>query len=251
MGKLEETQAVLKNATVKHRSVLVAFSAGKDSLAVLDLCTKYFERVEAFYLYYIPDLSFQNERLAEATHRWGIRVRQYASNTLYNTLKDGTYTYEWYKWKELPDLTQDDIYGYIIKDTGIPLIATGCKKSDFLYRRLNLGRHHRNVTVIHPIAEWQRFDVLQYLKARNIPIPTGTHALSNGVDLTPQNVLWLYDNFPDDFKKLLALFPFAEAIVWRRKFYGFTAQEKSQFNRINQQREQESIQSLKPKGWKN
>jgi len=248
MGKLEDTQETLKGAAAKHRSALVAFSAGKDSLTVLDLCTKYFETVEAFYFYLIPELSFMEKRLEDAAKHWNVRIRQYPDYHLFNFLKEGVYTYEWYKWKELPDLTQDDMYAHIIKDTGIPLVVTGAKKSDFLYRRLNLGRHHRNVTVIHPISSWQRFDVLAYMKACNIPIPVGTAALTNAVDLTPKNVLWLYDNFPDDYKKLREYFPFAEAIVWRRKFFGNKFSENTQ---RKSQQEQEALQTLKPKGWKN
>jgi len=43
---------------------------------------------------------------------------------------------------------------------------------------------------------------------------------TSGVGLVTRSLLWLHENEPDDFKKILRWFPFAEAVVYRRKYYG-------------------------------
>jgi len=242
VDKLGDTLKVIKGAAIKHRSALVAFSVGKDSMTVLDLCSRVFDHIECVYMYFVPGLRFMEDRLMEAASRWHVKIHQYPHFHFYNTLCAGTYSMEWYKTGQLTRLTADDIYGSAIRDTGIPLIVTGMKKSDFLFRRLNLGRNQRNVSVIHPIQSWHTYDVLAYLKSHNIPIPKGTSAATNSIDLSPLNLLWLHDNYPDDFKKLLAYFPFAEAIVWRRKYFGNV--------HIKVKVKKTDIQDLRPAGWK-
>lgn len=239
MGKLEETLEALKKAAIHNPRALVAFSGGKDSLTVLDMAKRHFKEVECFYLYFVPGLSFIEQRLEWASKHFQVRIRQYQDHAFYNYMRQGFYTYDYYKNEFFDPLTLDDVYAVVVKDTGIPLIITGMKKSDFLFRRLNLGRNQKNVETLHPIHSWQRFDVLAYLKAREIPIPAGSDQLTNAVDLQVPNILWLHDNHPNDFKKILEYFPFAEAVIWRRKFYGGPKLQKSQA----------TIQDVRPQGW--
>lgn len=51
-------------------SVLVSFSMGKDSIAVMDLCFKYFKHVQPFFMYMVPGLKFQEEALAKYEHHY-------------------------------------------------------------------------------------------------------------------------------------------------------------------------------------
>ena len=41
------------------KSVLVGFSCGKDSIVTLDLCFRFFDKVQPFFMYYVPGMEFQ------------------------------------------------------------------------------------------------------------------------------------------------------------------------------------------------
>jgi hypothetical protein len=73
--------------------------------------------------------------------------------------------------------------------------------------------------VVTPIAGFQKVDVLQYLASRRIPVPDSEGSNANGVDLSTPSLLWLHDRHPRDFRRLCEVFPYAEAVVWRRRFY--------------------------------
>jgi hypothetical protein len=62
--------------------------------------------------------------------------------------------------------------------------------------------------------------VLAYLKINGIPVPDSSGGQATGVDLSTPSILWLYDNHPEDFQKLLQYFPLAEAAIKRRDEYG-------------------------------
>ena len=55
----------VRTAASMSRRVLVSFSGGKDSVVLLDLCAKHFERVDAFFMYHVRGLEFQETRPTE------------------------------------------------------------------------------------------------------------------------------------------------------------------------------------------
>ena len=55
-------------------SVLVGFSTGKESLVTLDLCCRYFKRVQPYFLYSVPDISFQERTLQWYENKYGFKV---------------------------------------------------------------------------------------------------------------------------------------------------------------------------------
>jgi 3'-phosphoadenosine 5'-phosphosulfate sulfotransferase (PAPS reductase)/FAD synthetase len=117
-----------------------------------------------------------------------------------------------------------DIYNWVQLDTGIKYIMTGAKKADGLWRRRHIGNTERSENfkhIINPIKEWNKYDVFAYLKANNIPLPlVTTVGNAGGVGIATDSLLNLYDNHREDFEKMKTVFPFVEAVVYRRKFYG-------------------------------
>jgi hypothetical protein len=53
-----------------------------------------------------------------------------------------------------------------------------------------------------------------------IPLPDSASGQKSGIGLAYREILWLHDEHPRDYQKLIKVFPLAEAVVWRRTFYG-------------------------------
>ncbi len=225
MNRLQETLSILTTAASEHGRVLVAFSGGKDSLCTLDLCLRSFRHVEAFHMYYVPGLESVEVMLDATRRRFGIQIRQYQHWAALRAMKEGIYGLAHHRREEWPDWTVHDVYKLAMLDAKCGLVATGAKRADSLWRRRMLNTWGKSADIIYPVVGWSTLEIGAYLKARNIPVPEKTAGSATGLDLTLNELLFLYDRWPGDFKKLCAVFPFAEAVVWRRKWYGVGVDE--------------------------
>ena len=218
MGRFEATLSDLENKAVAHEAVLVGYSGGKDSMAVIDLCLRSFKRVEAFFMYFVPGLECTEQAIREAEVRYGITIRQYPHWLLRKCLFEGVYCNSSHKMNDVPEWKLQDVYQLALADAQVSVLATGAKKSDSLWRRRQMSSWCKEV--LTPLREWNKLDVLAYLKLQHLPIPASSGRSATGIDLSTPSLLWLNDTYPDDFKRLCTVFPYAEAVVWRRKFYG-------------------------------
>lgn len=202
----------IKSRTADHPAVLVAFSGGKDSLAVLDLCLRHFRRVECFHLELVSDLDVTRERVAEPLARLGVPCRYYPDPVAFKALKHGIFCDPKTEYRLLTVPTARDAYEEAMADTGIGMVATGKKKADYRQRafHMNAGR----VFGWHPIREWKKADVLAYLQVRGIT-PPPSHAEAGGIDLTVASLRWLRATHPADFARVAAWFPYCEAALVR------------------------------------
>jgi len=224
---VDETLAALKKHREQHDAVVVSYSGGKDSLCVMEMCTRTFPKVEAFIMEFVPGLSGVDRICEFAKAKWGITVRRYLHWAAAQAMADGSYCDLHWK-KNISKITLAHVYRQVRAETGIELIAVGAKRADPVWRKralkLNMGKMG---AVINPIEGWQKMHVLAYLKSRGLPVGVGvlradnaSNGTSGTCDLTVNSILWLHDTQPDDYKKLVAVFPYCEAVVWRRTFYG-------------------------------
>jgi hypothetical protein len=181
-----------------------------------------FSRVETFFMYFLPDLRVDVERLLFARSTWGISPRLYPHPGLGQSLKGGRYSSNIAMASGLPEWTHQDIYQMARLDTGIPLIVTGMKASDSNSRRRYLAWSEDDANIIHPVKDWNKHDVISYLKARGIPLPRTSGDQMFGVGLSIGSLLWVHDNYPDDFDKIERVFPYARAAVYQRDWFGAT-----------------------------
>jgi len=219
-GPLEETTELLRSARAKSDSVLVSFSGGKDSLVVMDLCVRTFARVEAFFMQWVPGLRCVEEPAIAGAARFGVELHMVPHWAALRCLKHGVYCFNGPERDYWPDAKLRDIYAMVIHDTGIPLIATGAKRRDGLWRKRNLDSTKGWCEVITPVVGWSNADVAAHLVARKIPVPRGDRADGAGADLSKPSILWMHDNHPEDFAILEEYFPFARAVVEQRRMYG-------------------------------
>ena len=210
---------ILRDAASQSDAVAVAYSGGKDSIVVLDLCARTFQRVECFFMYLVPGLECVEAQLDLARSRFGVSIRQYPHWLVADLLRRGVYCPNTYKQDDLPDYKLRDIYTLARTDARAPVVATGAKRADSLWRRRSLPTTSGWTDLVYPIVGWNKFDVLSYLGRKKLPVPPSSGS-ATGIDLSTPALLWLHDTFPRDFEKLCETFPYAESVVWRRKFYG-------------------------------
>lgn len=211
---------MLELAAKQQDAVCVAFSGGKDSMVVLDICARTFSRVEAFFMYLVPGLDCIEELLDSARKRYGITIRQYPHWLVRDYISRGMYCPNSWKHDELPPWKLRDIYTLARHEAGTLKLATGAKKDDGMWRRKFMGATKSWTDIIYPLTGWSKYDVLGYLAAKGLRPPDAARGDAAGIDLNIKTLLWLHDKHPGDFRKICDVFPYAEAVVYRRKWYG-------------------------------
>lgn len=186
----------------------------------MDMAVKTFDHVEGFFMYYVPGITFLEERIEAARQRWQITIHELPHWSALMAIKYGVYRHPEIGASELPSIGFANVMASMIKLTGIPIVLTGMKRADSMSRRGIMAGMAANGQVFHPLQAWNKADVVGYLASRGIPLPLSSGGITTGVDLSDRELLWLHDTYPDDFRVLLEYFPFAMATVKRREFYG-------------------------------
>lgn len=206
----------------RHEAVLVALSFGKDSLVVMDMCAKYFKRVEAFCMSWVTGLDITKRWLQFARDRWDVEVKEIEHWGAKRHKQSGSWC--------IP-VEIDGKPGFNVtleeqkREYGIPIVATGTRAAESLGRRAGLLRAERGIKGgawagdWHPIAWWRRENVIAYLRQNNLPLEDSDKDMQ-GWSNDRQSFLKLHQQHPEDFKRWCKVFPFAEAVIRQKEWYG-------------------------------
>ncbi len=208
-------------AAQPHPGILVSYSGGKDSLAVLDLCAQVVQppALRAFFMYFLPGAAAYEPWLEFARRRYGVEITQYPHPALAACIRKAIYCDPIAALDDLPDLRERHVYAAARADAGIDVIATGRRRADSVLRRGRFARR-ADPRVVAPIAGWNRYEVAAYLRGRAIPMPEAAGRDGKGLDLRASSLFWLHDRCPADFARLCEYFPYAQAVIERRKRFG-------------------------------
>jgi len=217
-----DTAKFLVDQSKRHQSVLVAFSGGKESMAVLDLCARSFRTVHVMHAYFVPGLEVAERQIEYAGRRWGVSVAQYQHPNFFDYLRSGVYCYESAQASvaRIKRILFGDVLQMARRDCGADVVAIGRKRSD---NRMTLSKKRnmmREGDYIYPLYNWRQYDVLAYLQMRKIPKPESDGRRSSSIDLTTPCLLWLHDHHPGDFKRIARYFPDVVAVPKRREWFG-------------------------------
>jgi hypothetical protein len=201
----------------------VALSGGKDSLVILDLCCEVFSRVEAFHMYLVRGLRSVEDPVDAAAKRRGVAVHYVPHWDMSRMFKYGVLRPHMPAADKLRILAQKDVERSLTAKTGIRTFAYGERASDSFIRRFytreNDGlRIRAERSKLYPIWDWVDADVYAYLKAKKIPQPPrfGGSRKQSGFSLEPDCLAWLKEHYPNDYAKVLQVFPYADVQLTAR-----------------------------------
>ena len=196
--------------------VIVAFSGGKESCVVLDLCFRYFKKVTPFFMYICPDLSFQERTLEWYEKKYQTEIIRIPHMDVSEFFHYGSFRIP---DESFPIVSINDIYHYVRLESDTWWIAAGERIADSIVRRAMIKKSS-SIDVqrgrIYPVANWKKKDVIQYIKFHKLYLGQDSKKLGFSFkSLWGKELFMLKQYFPDDYQKILRLYPFAEAGVKR------------------------------------
>lgn len=202
-------------------SVIVAFSGGKESVCVLDMCFRYFKNVKPFFMYICPNLSFQEKTLAWYEKKYQTEIIRLPHMDVSEFFHYGSFRMPDYSF---PIVSINDIYQYVRLETDMWWIAAGERIADSIIRRAMMKKSGSIDTQrgrIYPISEWKKQDVLDYIKFHNLYLGADSrHMGFSFKSLEGRELSMVKNYFPDDYAKIIRQYPFAEAGVRRYEEFG-------------------------------
>jgi phosphoadenosine phosphosulfate reductase len=201
------------------RRVIVSVSTGKDAAATLDLCVQHFDEVQAFFMYLVPDLSFQERYLAYHERRYGLKILRIPHWMLAAMFREGSFRHPTGKSRKVRNVKIRDIDAFVRKKTGLTWIASGERCADSLERNAQIkqakGIHFQRHR-FWPIGFWPTAAVYSYLRNRGIALAPEYGALPFSFgSLWFRELKPIQERFPEDFAKICRYFPLVPAQMKR------------------------------------
>ena len=211
----------VRTAATLSRRVLVGYSGGKDSAALLDLCIKHFDKVEVFFMYLVKGLRFQEATLESVEARHGLTIRRVPHFMLSEFLRYGTYRLEDF---ETPIVTVPQVYDYLREQTGCHWIACGERIADSTFRRAMIKRSgsiDMKRGRFFPLAEWTKADVLAYNRQHKLHVGGESAKLGFSFrSLAGEDMAKIREAYPEDYERIRRWFPLVEGAVKRYELTG-------------------------------
>jgi phosphoadenosine phosphosulfate reductase len=214
-------------------SVIVAYSSGKDSLAVLDLCFKHFKRVVPYFMYLIKDLDFQEVHLRYVESKYATKIIRVPDWRLCKIMKNGIARHLTPNTEGMPSVKWADVENYIRHTTGLHWIASGETQFESLARRGMIQASKNGVDIprghIYPVGFWKRKEIEAYLSFHEIALPCEYRVMTSKRSFGGILMDEMFDirkHYPNDYAKIKKLFPLADTQAIRYE----TEQEEKEFD---------------------
>lgn len=215
MSKIDEAIGIIKRVSNSNRKVILFFSTGKDSIALLDLMYPHFEEITCVYMFFFKDIIHIDNYLKWAQTKYPkIKILKVPHWNLTYILRTGTFCVPNPNVKLLKGT---DIDNAIKVKTGIQYSFYGMKKADSLNRRvmLNTYENGQNNGKVYPLTDWTNKDVLAYMRQNKLPEPVRySKNASGGLGFNKECYLWMRENSPEDLKSALKQFPMSMKILY-------------------------------------
>jgi len=211
---IDKAKQVISSVSEKTNRAILFYSAGKDSITLLDLMYPHFDEIICVFMYFVKDLEHIENYLQWTKAKYPkVKIVQVPHWNLTYILRSGMYCTPNPKIKLMK---LSDVDKSIKLQTGLQFSFLGMKKADSLNRRLMLNGYEngQNNGLVYPLQDWTNKDVLAYMKQRQLPQPVRYSAKSSGgVGFNLECFLFLREKYQDDLIKILKAFPMSEKIL--------------------------------------
>lgn len=221
MNKYAHTLKIIQSVREKTDTVVLFYSAGgKDSIALLDMLTTRFNRVICYFMYLIKDLEHTQIYIDWAIKKYpNVEVRQIPHFMVNGLKKNGFFC------DPDPTIKQKkigEIEAQAMQEAGVKYAFSGMKGVDGFMKRMRLKMwkplYISPKNMVYPLALWTNKEVLQYIQNKNLIKPfsyTNKNKTSQGLELGYDQLSFLKKHYPNDYKKILKEYPYADLILYR------------------------------------
>lgn len=213
---LKKLFSVINGLKKETDSIIVFFSGGSDSIATLDMCVKHISKVVAIHLYFIPGLSFVEKHFDYYRKRFNITIDQYPFPDVSRIFNSKAFNLN---AKKLPKLSLSKIQTFVRKKYNIDWVSYGYRLNDSLQRRgfmTKYGLIDKKNKKVYPVAEWSSKTVMNYLEHEKLPLPISySYGFRDISWFAGSSLLWLYNNYRDDYNKVKKIYPLIEGELIR------------------------------------
>lgn len=212
MSRITSARNTINYVAQQSDKVILFYSAGKDSLTLLDLMAPYFKEIVLVHMYFVKDLDHVNRYIDWALNKYpNTTLMSVPHWNLTYVLRGGFYCVPNPKVKLMK---LGDVDRAVKLQTGVEYSFFGMKKADSLNRRLMMRDGGLQGDKVYPLWEWTNKEVLAYMKAKKLPQPVRySDKASGGVGFTSECFLWMQEHAPNDLAKMLKAFPLSEKIL--------------------------------------
>ncbi|WP_152353312.1 adenine nucleotide alpha hydrolase family protein [Brachybacterium subflavum] len=225
----EEVRARLR---AEGRTVLVAYSGGKDAIAATLALLEADIDFELAHLYLVPGrepgkaLDFVEEGLEYAERRLGKRVHRYPHPSFYRMLHARVFQpfdrLEALAAMALPRPSHQQAWAMIREDLDLPTdtwCADGVRAADSPYRRASMVTHgvmKPSTLKVSPIADWVKADWSACLDRHSWELPADYEMFGRSFDGIDYRFLEPMSRLrPDEYERVLDWFPLADLELFR------------------------------------
>lgn len=238
LKKWDCSEKLCEQLAERSDTVILSFSAGKDSIASWLQLRRYFKKIIAVYMYPIPDLDFIEKSLAYYEEYFGQHIYRLPHPNFIKMLNSGTFqtpenfeaiqkfNYPNFDYKDVINLIRED---YCDNDKSI-LNAVGCRFGDSPWRNIIIKKHSgyfEKSNKFYPVYDWNNERLKKEFLNAKIKLPIDYQLFGRSFD----GVMALYTipikkHFPDDYEKIKKWFPLVDADVKKHEYgekHGFDA----------------------------